>query len=155
MQMLLMLCVCIQGMVNQMKIRTYSELVKMETFEDRFKYLQLNGNVGKETFGFDRYLNQKFYRSQEWKRIRDIVIIRDNGCDLGVEGREIRGKILVHHMNPISKDDLLNRTKYLLDPEYLICTIKSTHDAIHYGDENLLMKDPIERRKNDTCPWRK
>ena len=109
-----------------------------------------------DTFGFDRYLNQEFYqRSQEWKRIRDYVIIRDNGCDLGVEGREIRGKILVHHMNPISKDDLLNRTKYLLDPEYLICTVKSTHDAIRYGDEKLLMKDPIERKQNDTCPWRK
>mgnify|MGYP003399807502 FL=1 len=137
-------------------IRTYSELITIPTFEERYKYLKLNGRVGEDTFGFDRYLNQEFYqRSQEWKRIRDYVIIRDNGCDLGVEGHEIRGKILVHHMNPISKDDLLNRTKYLLDPEYLICTIKSTHDAIHYGDENLLMKEPIERRQNDTCPWRK
>ena len=139
-----------------MIIRNYSEFAKLDTFMDRFEYLKLSGSVGVETFGFDRYLNQEFYqRSQEWKRIRDYVIIRDNGCDLGIEGHEIYGKILVHHMNPISKYDLLNQTKYLLDPEYLICTIKSTHDAIHYGDEKLLMKDPIERKQNDTCPWRK
>ena len=155
MQMLLMLCVCIQGMVNQMKIRTYSELVKMETFEDRFKYLQLNGNVGKETFGFDRYLNQKFYRSQEWKRIRDIVIIRDNGCDLGVKGYDIQGKILIHHMNPISEKDIQCLTDILLNPEYLICTTHKTHNAIHYGDEIQLLILPKERSKNDTCPWKR
>ena len=137
-------------------IKTYSELITFETFEERYEYLRLDGVVGEETFGFDRYLNQEFYqRSQEWKHIRDLVIIRDQGCDLGIDGREIRGKIIVHHMNPITKDDLLNRTPFLLDPEYLICTLKSTHDAIHYGDENLLMKGPIERKPNDTCPWRK
>ena len=137
-------------------IRTYSELSKLLTFEERYEYLKLDGVVGEETFGFDRYLNQAFYqRDPEWKRSRDFVIMRDLGCDLGIEGREIQGKIIVHHMNPITKYDLLNRTKYLLDPEYLICTLKSTHDAIHYGDENLLMKGPVERTKNDTCPWRK
>lgn len=137
-------------------IRTYSELITLPTFEERYEYLRLDGVVCEETFGFDRYLNQEFYqRSQEWKRIRDYVIIRDQGCDLGIEGREIRGKILVHHMNPITKDDILQQSRFLLDPEYLICTLKSTHDAIHYGDENLLMKGPIERKANDTCPWRK
>lgn len=138
-----------------MTIRTYSELVSLPTFEERFKYLQLNGRVGEETFGFDRYLNQVFYRSDEWRRIRDEVILRDNGCDLGVEGREIHGRILIHHMNPITKEDILKRSDYLLNPEYLICTVKSTHDAIHYGDENLLIKGPVERHKNDTCPWRR
>lgn len=137
-------------------IRTHSELITLPTFEERYEYLRLDGTVCEETFGFDRYLNQEFYqRSQEWKRIRDYVIIRDQGCDLGIEGREIIGKIIVHHMNPITKDDILKRTKFLLDPEYLICTLKSTHDAIHYGDENLLMKGPVERTANDTCPWRK
>lgn len=137
-------------------IRRYSELIMLPTFEERYEYLRLDGIVGKETFGFDRYLNQEFYqRDQEWKRIRDLVIIRDQGCDLGIEGREIRGKIIIHHLNPITKDDLLKRTDFLLNPEYLICTLKSTHDAIHYGDENLLMKGPIERTINDTCPWRK
>ena len=137
-------------------IRTYSELITLPKFEERYEYLKLNGVVGEETFGFNRYLNQEFYqRDKEWLRIRDYVIIRDQGCDLGIEGREIRGKIIVHHMNPITKDDLLKRTEFLLNPEYLICTLKSTHDAIHYGDENLLMKGPIERKANDTCPWRK
>lgn len=137
-----------------MNIRTYSELVKMDSFEERFEYLKLNGEVGKETFGFDRYLNQAFYKSPEWRAVRDKVIIRDCGCDLAMPGHEIRGKILIHHMNPITKEDILRRSELLLNPEYLICTIKSTHDAIHYGDENLLMKAPIERTKNDTCPWR-
>ena len=139
-----------------MIIRTYSELITLPTFEERYRYLKLDGVVGKDTFGFDRYLNQTFYqRDKEWQRIRDYVIIRDNGCDLGIDGRDIRGKILVHHMNPITQEDILRRSKYLLDPEYLICTLKSTHDAIHYGDENLSMKGPIERQPNDTCPWRK
>lgn len=137
-----------------MNIRTYSELVKMDSFEERFEYLKLNGEVGKETFGFDRYLNQAFYKSPEWRAVRDKVIIRDCGCDLAMTGYEIRGKILIHHMNPITKEDILRRSEFLLNPEYLICTIKSTHDAIHYGDESLLMKAPIERTKNDTCPWR-
>lgn len=137
-------------------IKIYSELITLPTFEERYRYLKLDGVVGEDTFGFDRYLNQEFYqRDQEWKRIRDFVIIRDQGCDLGIEGREIRGKILVHHMNPITKDDILKRSDFLLNPEYLICTLKSTHDAIHYGDENLLMKGPVERKPNDTCPWRK
>ena len=137
-----------------MIIRTYSELITLSTFEERYKYLQLSGFVGEETFGFDRYLNQNFYRSQEWKRIRDQVIIRDNGCDLGIEGREIFGKIIIHHMNPISIKDIQNVSDYLLNPDYLICTTHITHNAIHYGDENLLMRDPIERSVNDTCPWK-
>lgn len=142
--------------MTTMNIKTYSELITFPTFEERYRYLKLDGVVGEDTFGFDRYLNQEFYqRDQEWKRIRDFIIIRDQGCDLGVEGREIRGKILVHHMNPITKDDILKRSELLLNPEYLICTLKSTHDAIHYGDENLLMKGPVERKPNDTCPWRK
>ena len=137
-----------------MKIRTYSELITLTTFEERYEYLKLNGQVGVETFGFDRYLNQMFYRSQEWKSIRNHVIIRDNGCDLGIEGREIYGQILIHHMNPITKEDILNRTEFLLNSDYLISTIKSTHDAIHYGDKDLLIKDPIIRTENDTCPWK-
>ena len=138
-----------------MSIRTYSELILLPTFDERYQYLRLSGTVGEETFGFDRYLNQMFYKSKEWKRIRNEVIIRDNGCDLGVLGREIYGKILIHHMNPIRKDDILRRSEYLLDPEYLICTVKNTHDAIHYGDEGLLIRMPKARTKNDTCPWRR
>lgn len=135
-------------------IKTYSELITIPTFEERYHYLRLGGRVGEETFGFDRYLNQVFYRSQEWRSIRDQVILRDNGCDLGIEGREIPSRIIVHHMNPLTMADVVNRTEFLLDPEYLICTVKGTHDAIHYGDESLLIKAPVERRKNDTCPWR-
>ena len=137
-----------------MSIRTYSELITIPSFEERYRYLRLNGQVGKETFGFDRYLNQIFYRSKEWKSVRDYVITRDNGYDLGIDGREIYGKILIHHMNPITTDDILKRSEFLLDPEYLICTVKNTHDAIHYGDESLLITEPVERRKNDTCPWK-
>lgn len=140
--------------VIPMSIRTYSELITIPTFKERFEYLRLGGRVGEETFGFDRYLNQSFYKSPEWRSVRDQVIIRDAGCDLAMEGHEIFGKILVHHMNPISMEDIVHRTKYLLDPEYLICTIKNTHDAIHYGDGSLLITGPIERTKNDTCPWR-
>lgn len=137
-------------------IKTYSELILLPTFEERFEYLKLDGKVGEETFGFDRYLNQMFYqRDPEWKKIRDYVIIRDNGCDLGMLDREIRDKILVHHMNPVKKYDLMIRSRLLLDPEYLICTTKNTHDAIHYGDESILIKNPVERRPNDTCPWRR
>lgn len=137
-----------------MNIKTYSELIQIPTFEERYEYLRIGGRVGEETFGFDRYLNQVFYKSDEWLSIRDFVIIRDNGCDLAMEDRPIHGRIIVHHMNPISKEDILHNSKYLLDPEYLICTIKNTHDAIHYGDKNLLVTSPIERYKNDTCPWR-
>ena len=139
--------------MNNMK--TYTELVTLPTFEERFDYLKLDGVVGEETFGFDRYLNQVFYKSKEWRSVRDYVISRDNGCDLGIEGREIYGRILIHHMNPISKEDILQRTDLLLNPEYLICTIKNTHDAIHYSDKSLLITEPIVRTKNDTCPWRK
>lgn len=135
-------------------IKTYSELITIPTFEERYRYLRIGGRVGEETFGFDRYLNQVFYRSQEWRSIRDQVILRDNGCDLGIPGREIPSRIIVHHMNPLTMEDVVNRTEFLLDPEYLICTVKGTHDAIHYGDESLLIKAPVERRKNDTCPWR-
>lgn len=138
-----------------MSIKRYSELILLPTFEERYKYLQLNGVIGDETFGFDRYINQMFYRSQEWKQVRDYVIVRDNGCDLGIEGHEIRGKILIHHMNPIGIKDIQQVNKFLLDPEYLITTMLSTHNAIHYGDESLLVKDPIERSKNDTCPWKR
>ena len=156
MPMQLMLCGHTAVMVKTMKIRTYEELSKLKTFEERYEYLKLDGTVGEETFGFDRYLNQKFYKyDPDWKKIRDEVIFRDNGCDLGIEGREINGLILVHHMNPITKDDILNRSEYLLNPNYLITTIKSTHDAIHYGSSDMLMKDPVVRSKNDTCPWRK
>ena len=135
-------------------IRTYSELITFQTFKERYKYLRLRGFVGEETFGYDRYLNQVFYKSKEWIDIRNYVIIRDNGCDLGIPGHEIHGRILIHHMNPITKEDILNRSEFLLDPEYLISTIKVTHDAIHYGDENLLIDLPIVRTKNDTCPWK-
>lgn len=135
-------------------IRTYSELITLPTFEERYKYLRLGGKVGEETFGFDRYLNQTFYKSDEWLKVRDYVIIRDNGCDLGVPGREIAGRILVHHMNPITKEDILRRSDYLLNPEYLISTVKLTHDAIHYGDDSLLFMGLVERTRNDTCPWR-
>lgn len=142
-------------MVKTMKIRTYEELSKLKTFEERYEYLKLDGVVGEETFGFDRYLNQQFYKyDPDWKKVRDEVIFRDNGCDLGIEGREINGPIMVHHMNPITKDDILNRSEYLLNPNYLITTIKSTHNAIHYGSSDLLMKDPVVRSKNDTCLWR-
>ena len=138
-----------------MIIRTYSELIKLPTFEERFKYLQLNGAVGKDTFGFDRYLNQKFYRSPEWKRIRNEVIIRDNGCDLGVEGYEIYGQtIIIHHMNPITIKDIADASEYLLNLEYLITTVHNTHNAIHYGDEELLCLGPIVRTPNDMCPWK-
>ena len=141
-------------MTTMTNIRTYSELITLPTFEERFKYLQLNGSVGKDTFGFDRYVNQNFYRSKEWKRVRDFVILRDNGCDLAADGYVIYGKVIIHHMNPITVKDIESVTDYLMNPEYLICTTHSTHNAIHYGDGSLLMMLPTERRKNDTCPWR-
>ena len=137
-----------------MSIRTYSELILLPTFEERFRYLQLNGRVGDDTFGFDRYINQNFYRSTEWKRIRDFVIMRDNGCDLALEGYEIYGRILIHHMNPITVKDVELSTEYLMNPEYLICVTHNTHNAIHYGDEKLINKGPVVRTKNDTCPWK-
>lgn len=138
-----------------MSIRCYSELIEIPTFEERFRYLQLNGSVGKDTFGFDRYLNQAFYQSREWKRVRDQVILRDNGCDLGVDGYTIYSKVLIHHMNPITAKDIATVSNYLMNPEYLICVSHTTHNAIHYGDENLIPKGPIIRTPNDTCPWKK
>lgn len=136
-------------------IRTYSELITLPTFLDRFEYLRLNGKVGEETFGYYRYLNQVFYRSAEWKKIRNLVIVRDNGCDLGLSGYDIHGKVYIHHMNPITADDIRNRSEFLLNPDYLICVSHMTHEAITYGDKSLLLLEPIERTKNDTCPWRR
>lgn len=134
--------------------KSYKELTRLSTFEERYNYLRLGGKVGKETFGYDRYLNQIFYQSREWRRSRDLVIIRDNGCDLGIEGREIFGRIYVHHINPITVEDVINNIDYCLDPDFLICTSSNTHEAIHYGDEGLLILNPIERKPNDTIPWR-
>ena len=136
-------------------IKTYSELITLPTFEERYRYLRLEGTVGADTFGFDRIFNQRFYTSSEWRRIRDEVITRDNGCDLGIPGHEIFGKIIIHHINPISLDDLDRHSDFLLNPEYLIATTHATHNAIHYGDEGLLISAPVERRKNDTCPWKR
>ena len=138
-----------------MSIKTYSELITLPTFLERYRYLRIGGKVGKKTFGFDRYLNQLFYKDPEWLAARDLAIIRDDGCDLAMSDRRIRSRILVHHINPITIDDILARDPKLFDLENLICTIKNTHDAIHYGDESLLLEDPIERTMNDTCPWRK
>lgn len=137
-------------------MRTYRKLISLPTFEERFEYLKLNGGVGADTFGFDRYLNQNFYRSLEWKRIRDQIILRDDGCDLGIKDRPIFGKVIIHHLNPISTEDIVDATEFLLNPEFLICTSVETHNAIHYGAvENLVSTNPIERKPNDTCPWRK
>ena len=138
-----------------MSIKTYSELILLPTFEERFEYLRLNGAVGKDTFGYDRYLNQAFYTSYEWKKIRDQIIIRDNGCDLGTPGREIGRRIYIHHINPLRKDDIVSHSEYLRNPEFLICASFETHNAIHYGDINLLPRDPVERKPNDTCLWRR
>lgn len=135
------------------RIRTYSELEKFETFKERFEYLKLGGSVGHSTFGFDRYLNQRFYRSIEWKRARDLVIVRDNGCDLGIEGREIYSDILIHHINPIVIDDILQHQEWIIDPEYLITTTQETHNAIHYGRDIQFPEVVTERTKNDTKLW--
>lgn len=136
-------------------IRTYSELKELKTFEERFKYLKLGGVVGAETFGFDRYFNQKFYTTTEWKQLRNRIIVRDLGCDLGCEDHEIFGqRIIIHHMNPIDLEDIEKKSDFLLNPEFLITTIHSTHNAIHYGDESLIITAPIERCRNDTCPWK-
>ena len=137
-----------------MSIRTYSELITIPTFEERFEYLQLKGSVGKDTFGYDRYLNQVLYRSPEWKRLRNQIIIRDDGCDLACDGYDIYGKVLIHHLNPITVEDVLARSRKVFDPDNLVCVSHSTHNAIHYGDVDLLVTGPIIRTKNDTCPWR-
>lgn len=134
--------------------KTYDELITLPTFKERFDYLKLNGFVGKETFGFDRYLNQVLYRSYEWKQTRKQVILRDNGCDLGIDGREIFGKILVHHINPITLEDINNRNPEIFNLNNLITVSFDTHQAIHFGSYELLPKDPVERKPNDTCPWK-
>lgn len=135
-------------------IRSYSELSQLQTFEERFEYLRLSGKVGDETFGFDRYLNQQLYRSAKWKKVRDLVIIRDNGCDLGIEDREVAGRVLIHHMNPITEYELKTMDEKIFDPEYLITVSHITHNAIHYGDSTLLVSDPVIRKPGDTCLWR-
>ena len=136
--------------------RRYSELKMLKTFEERFEYLKVIGNVGDEKFGSLRYFNQNFYTSPQWRSIRNQVILRDNGCDLGIEDRPINDRfIVIHHMNPITIDDIYNMTPNLIDPEFLICVSNNTHQALHYGDEKILPKGPIERFPNDTCPWRK
>lgn len=137
------------------QIRTYSELIQFPTFVERFRYLSLQGVVAERTFGSSRYLNQDFYRSKEWKQIRDGVILRDNCCDLAVDGYAIYGKVIIHHLNPITVNDIVKQTEFLINPEYLICVTHQTHNAIHYGDENLLLTPPIERTRNDTCPWKR
>lgn len=135
-------------------MRTYTELITFPTFEERFNYLKLDGKIGEETFGFDRYLNQVLYRSSEWKTLRRDMILRDNGCDLGLNGHEIFGRVYIHHMNPITLNQIERRDHDILNPEFLICVSQRTHNAIHYGDENLLPKDPVIRRPNDMCPWK-
>ena len=136
-------------------IRTYSELIKIPNYRERYLYLKMDGQVGIETFGFDRYLNQAFYKSEElWKKVRRQVIIRDNGCDMGDLDHPIMGTIIVHHMNPILQEDLINFNKDIIDPEFLICVSRRTHNAIHYGDESLIPSEIIARRPNDTCPWK-
>lgn len=140
--------------MTRMNTKSYSELITIPTFEERFEYLQLKGSVGKDTFGYDRYLNQVLYRSPEWKKLRNLIIIRDCGCDLACEGYEIYGRILIHHLNPITVDDVLDRSRKVFDPNNLVCITHNTHNAIHYGDASLLVTGPIVRTKNDTCPWR-
>ena len=137
-----------------MSIKTYSELITIPTFEERFEYLQLKGSVGKDTFGYDRHLNQVLYRSPEWKRLRNQIIIRDCGCDLACEGYDIHSKVLIHHLNPITVEDVLARSRKVFDHDNLVCVSHNIHNAIHYGDVDLLVTGPIIRTKNDTCPWR-
>ena len=135
-------------------IRTYSELILLPTFKERYEYLRLNGVVGENTFGWERYINQDFYHSQEWKHIRDYVIIRDNGCDLAIDGYFIRSRIYIHHMNPVNSQDIIHRSGLVIDPEFLVCVSLDTHNAIHYGDASKLRQEPVIRRPNDTCPWK-
>lgn len=137
------------------KIKTYSELIQLPTFIQRYRYLKLSGQVGEDTFGYERYLNQILYHSSEWRRFRRDIIIRDNGCDLGCDGYEITGKIIIHHINPITLKDIEQRNPMILDPENVISTIHNTHNAIHYGDESLLVTEPLIRTQNDTCPWKR
>lgn len=141
-------------MIQMSMNRCYSELITLPTFIERFRYLKLDGSVGMDTFGHDRWLNQVLYRSAEWKRFRNGIIVRDNGCDLGDEDRPIFGKILIHHINPLTIEDVLNRDPKIFDEENVICTQLITHNAIHYGDESILYQEPITRKPNDTCPWK-
>ena len=136
-----------------MMIRTYSELSRFDTFEDRYEYLRLGGQVGETTFGFDRWINQEFYNSREWKHVRNQVVLRDEGCDLGIPGREINGGLLVHHMNPMSSNDIVHGEEWILNPEYLVATTKDTHNAIHYGNRDLLRKPLVQRKPGDTKLW--
>lgn len=140
-------------MTTTTKIRTYSELMRLETLQERFEYLKLRGVVGDATFGFDRYINQAFYRSKQWRDIRHEIIIRDNGCDLGIEGYEIHNRLTIHHMNPMVSDDILGGGSHILNPDFLITTTHLTHNAIHYGDERLLPKQLVARRPGDTKLW--
>lgn len=143
-------------MTNETIIRTYSELITLPTFEERYLYLKLDGEVGKETFGFDRWLNQVFYNSKDWKTFRRDIIVRDMGCDLGVEERPIGGRIYIHHIEPVKLDDILHRRlDVLMNPDNAISVSFETHNAIHYGDQSLLLTVPVERSPNDTCPWRR
>lgn len=138
-----------------MNLRRYSELKRLRTFEERYEYLRIGGLIGESTFGFERYLNQQLYTSQRWRQLRNEIIIRDNGCDLGIEGRDIYDKIIIHHMNPLTRDQMQEPDESMFNPEYLICVSLNTHNAIHYGDASLLRKDYIPRRPNDTCPWKR
>lgn len=140
-------------LTSMTKLRTYSELCRHKTFEERYWYLRLQGNVGDSTFGFDRLLNQRFYHSNEWKRLRSFVITRDNGCDLGIPGHDIYANLLIHHMNPVTIDDIRHGGDFILNPEFLITTSLQTHNAIHYGDETLLPRGPVERKSGDTTLW--
>lgn len=135
-------------------IKRYSEMIRLPTFEDRYKYLKLTGAVGESTFGFDRYVNQMFYGARAWKKVRNEVILRDNACDLGIEDRQIAVGLIVHHINPITLEQIENEDPFILDPDNLVCVSASTHNAIHFGDERLLARLPKERRPNDTCPWK-
>lgn len=136
--------------------KSYTEMSLLPSFDERFKYLKLNGQVGSDTFGFDRYMNQDFYRSAEWKHIRSYVIARDEGCDLGIPDCQINGRVFIHHINPISKEDVILGNEKLLDPENLVCISMDTHNALHYGDDSILNKNKIiERTPNDMCPWKR
>lgn len=136
-------------------IRCYSELIRIPSYEDRFEYLRLNGRVGADTFGFDRVFNQMFYHSKEWRRLRRDIIVRDYGADMAMRDWPVNGLIIIHHMNPITLNDLEAQSDYLMNPEYLVCVSYDTHNAIHYGDKHLLRSLPIERVPNDTCPWKR
>ena len=136
-------------------VRRYQDLIRIPTFEERYEYLRLNGVLCNETFGFDRYLNQHFYNSAEWRNVRNSVILRDNGCDLGCKDHAIMGQIYIHHMNPISVETLIENPEIALDPNYLVCVSRRTHDAIHYGTQENLEKDYVPRQSGDTCPWRR